>query len=178
MSRAWSAFLCGTMVITIIAMFVLKVLKHRGGAPRPTLLLSVLVGAQVTSAVVGTSVGKLFSAAEGMWIWICVGVSIVSAAVNVISLMVRLPLRAHGFCYLAICGILTLTPVPDCVLPRASRLADGSFFRRTGHLRASADVCDAWCEHAHGPGHLGRLARSDTMVRVYRTLLYHGAWDM
>ena len=56
--------MCGTMLLTIIAMIVLKCIKSKYGkeaTDRPTLMLAVLVTAQVTSAVIGTSVGKIFA---------------------------------------------------------------------------------------------------------------------
>ena len=90
LSLIWSAFLLGTMVITIVAMVVLSCLKKKYGeaaTPRPKLLLAVLVTAQVTSAVIGTSVGKIFAVAQGTLLAVCIGLSVVTAVVNVVSLM-------------------------------------------------------------------------------------------
>ena len=80
--------MCGTMLLTIIAMIILKCIHSKYGeaTPRPGLMLAVLVTAQVTSAVIGTSVGKIFAVAEGM-VGICLGLFVVTAVVNVGSLM-------------------------------------------------------------------------------------------
>ena len=47
----------------------------------------LLVTAQVTSAVIGTSVGKIFAVANGAILGVCIGLSVVTAVVNVGSLM-------------------------------------------------------------------------------------------
>ena len=79
MSIVWIAVLCSTMALTILSMAVLaciskgKTKEERPATKRPNLMLVVLVTAQVTSAVIGTSVGKVFAVAEGGLIGLCLG---------------------------------------------------------------------------------------------------------
>lgn len=120
LSIIWSAVMCGTMLLTIIAMIVLKCIKSKYGkeaTDRPTLMLAVLVTAQVTSAVIGTSVGKIFADAEGSMVGICLGLFVVTAVVNVGSLMMAASSVNQGiFVPLQTCATLGVNMVTGLLI--------------------------------------------------------------
>ena len=120
LSIAWSITLGATMAITILAMIVLVVSRRRKGSdakPRPKLMLLVLVTAQVTSAVIGTSVGKVFAVAEGSIVGVCLGITVLTAVVNVGSLMMAAASCNQGiFVPLQTCATLGVNMVTGLMI--------------------------------------------------------------
>lgn len=120
LSVMWSATMCGTMLLTIIAMIALKCINSKYGkeaTPRPRLMLAVLVTAQVTSAVIGTSVGKIFAVAKGGMVGVCLGLFVVTAVVNVGSLMMAASSVNQGiFVPLQTCATLGVNMVTGLLI--------------------------------------------------------------
>jgi len=128
LSIAWTAVLCGTMVLTILAMILLalcKTDKDGSSKKRPTVMLLVLVTAQVTSAVIGTSVGKVFAVAEGWMIGLCLGLFVVTAVVNVGSLMMAAASVNQGiFVPLQTCATLAVNMLTGLLIWEDWRVVD------------------------------------------------------
>merc|ERR1719272_709342 len=80
----WSAMLFSC---AIACCFGMVALKRRAVPPPEWVSMCVYVTAQVTSAVIGTSVSKMFAKSEGVFLYILFALAIVFAAINVVSLI-------------------------------------------------------------------------------------------
>ena len=152
----WSATLFACAIACCLGMVVLK---RRAVRPPEWVSMAVYVTAQVTSAVIGTSVSKMFAKSEGVFLYTLFALAIVFAAINVVSLIFAATTVDQGALqpqhepHLALARPttpLTLARPNRPHLTRPNSPSPGG----PGRLRADADVHDTHHEHGHRTDHL------------------------
>ena len=92
-------------------------LKRRAAPPPEWVSMAVYVTAQVTSAVIGTSVSKMFATSEGVFLYTLFPLAIIFAAINVVSLIFAATTVDQGvFVPMQTCATLIINMVTGLVV--------------------------------------------------------------
>ena len=128
MAIVWLIFLFAASIFCCVMMVVLKRRTDAGNPPGQNLSLLVYVTAQVTSAVVGTSVSKMFAAeVPPFFLYTLFLLAIIFAAINVVSLILAAVAVDQGiFVPMQTCATLVINLVTGLIVWEDYKVIEGT----------------------------------------------------